>query len=132
MTMIWNVYDHDVNRREIKTYNVFKHHSFREDVEKLLKENLTYDEFSEKLNRIAQYYFWSRAEYEIVITSWVPHIDNEELDRLNKEREERVQKGYPCRSHSVNLDVGEKVDFYDQLHLNWEQFVKYVLSFKKN
>lgn len=123
--MIWYVYDHDINRREIKTYNVFKHHSFREDVEKLLKENLTYEEFDEKLNRIAQYYFWSRAEYEIVLTSWVPHIDNEELDRLNKEREEIPR----YRLHAVNLEVGEKVDFYDQLHLNWEQFTKYVYGF---
>lgn len=126
--MIWNVYNHDINRGKIKTFNVFKHHSFREDVEKLLKEDLTYDEFFERLNRIAQYYFWSKAEYEMVITSWVPHIDNEELDRINKEREE-----YPrYLAHHVNLDVGEKVDFYDQLHLNWEQFVKYVLTFKKN
>jgi len=124
--MIWNVYDHDINGREIKIYNVFKHHSFREDVEKLLKENLTYDEFSEKLNRIARYHFWSRAECEIVITSWVPHIDNEELDRLNKEREERRTYRY-----YVNLDVGEKVDFYDQLHLNWERFAKYVYGFRK-
>ncbi len=124
--MIWNVYDHDINRREIKTYNVFRHHSFREDVEKLLKENLTYDEFSEKLNRTAQYYFWSKSEYEIVIASWVPHIDNDELDRLNKEREERRSRAY-----SVNLDVGEKVDFYDQLRLNWEQFAKYVYGFSQ-
>ena len=126
--MIWNVYNHDINRREIKTYNVFKHNSFREDVEELLKENLNYDEFSEKLNRIAQYYFWSKAEYEIVITSWVPHIDNEELDRVDKEREEHPR----YLSHYVNLEVEEKLDFYDQLHLNWERFVEYVLSFKKN
>lgn len=125
--MIWNVYNHDINGRKIKIYNVFKHSSFREDVEMLLKENLTYDEFSEKLNRTAQYYFWSKAECEIVLTSWVPHIDNEELDRLNAEREERRTYRY-----YVNLDVGEKIDIYDQLHLNWEQFVGYVLSFKKN
>ena len=124
--MIWNVYKHDINDSEIKTYNVFKHHSFREGVEKLLKENLTHDEFSEKLNCIAQYYFWSKAEYEIVITSWVPHIDNDELDRINKKREEH--QGY---RYYVNLDVGAKVDFYDQLHLNWDRFVEYVLSFKK-
>ena len=127
MTMVWNVYDHDINCREIKTYNVFKHHSFREDVEELLKENLTYNEFDNKLNRIAQYYFWSKAEYEIVITSWVPHIDNEELDRLNKEREEYSHH----LLHSVNLEVGKKVDYYNQLHLNWEHFCHYVYGFSQ-
>ena len=125
--LVWNVYSHDINSREIKTFNVFKHSSFNKDVEELLKEKLTYDEFSEKLNRITQYYFWSKAECEIVITSWVPHIDNEELDRLNVERENRRTYRY-----YVNLDVGEKIDYYNQLHLNWEQFVEYVYNFKKN
>lgn len=124
--MIWNVYSHNINGREITTYNVFQHHYFRKDVEKLLKENLTYDGFSEKLKRTAQYYFWAKAEYEIVVTSWVPHIDNEELDRLNAERE----KHRTYRYH-VNLDVGNKVDFYSQLNLNWEQFAQYVYSFKR-
>lgn len=124
--MVWNVFNHNINNKEIDTLNVFKHSSFNEDIENLLKENLTYKEFSEKLNRIAQYYFWSKAECEIVITSWVPCIDNKELDRLNKEREKHQAYRY-----YVNLDVGEKVDIYDQLQLNWEQFVKYVYSFKK-
>lgn len=124
--MVWNVYDHDINNKQIKIYNIFKHSSFNQDVQKILNEDLSYIEFSEKLNRIAQYYFWSKAECEVVITSWVPHIDNKELDRLNAEREER--RG---RLYYVNLDVGEKVDIYDQLHLNWERFVSYVYSFKK-
>lgn len=41
---------------------------------------------------------------------------------------------YPAKiaiMRQINLDVGEKVDYYDQLHLNWEQFVKYVWSFKR-
>ena len=125
--MTWNVYNHDINGRKIKIYNVFKHSSFNEDIQKLLKEDLAYNEFTEKLNRIAQYWFWSKAEHEIVLTSWVPHIDNEELDRLNAEREKhRTYRYY------VNLDVGKKVDIYDQLRLNWNAFVEYVLSFKKN
>lgn len=124
--MTWNVYNYDINGRQIIIYNVFKHSSFKKDVEELLKEDLPYSEFDEKLNRIAQYYFWSKAECEIVITSWIPHIDNKELDRLNSEREKH--RSY---SYYVDLDIGEKVDIYDQLHLNWEQFVKYVLGFKK-
>ena len=125
--MIWNVYGHDINGREIKTYNVFNHGSFGKDVEELLKEDLAYDDFDETLNRLAQYYFWSGAECEVVITSWIPHIDNEELDRLNEEREKRRSRCY-----HVNLDVGKKIDYYDQLHLNWERFVQYVWQFKKD
>ena len=127
INMIWNVYDHDFNGRKIRIWNVFKHLSFNRDVQELLNENLTYEEFSKRLNRIAHYYFWSKAEYEIVITSWAPHINNEEIDRLNAERAMRES-----RSYYVNLDVRDKVDVYDQLELNWERFVDYVYNFKRN
>ena len=124
--MIWNVYAHDINRGEIRVWNVFKHGLFNRDVEKLLKEDLTYEDFSKRLKRETMYYFWSKAEYEVVITSWAPHIDNKELDRLNAEREKYSQ----YRLHNVNLDVGEKIDIYDQLLLNWEQFAESVWNFK--
>lgn len=130
--MIWNVFYHDFNGRKIKVWNVFNHGSFCRDVEEeLLRDDSvykTYEEFSERLRRVSQYYFWSRSEYEVVLTSWTSRIDNKELDRLNKRREE-----YPHHlSHSVNLEVGEKVDIHDQLELNWDAFAKYVWSFKKN
>ena len=120
-TMMWNVYIHDMSVGEIKPYNVFTHSSFSKEIDELLKEYMSYDEFSAKLKSIAQYYFWSKAEYEIVVTSWIPHISNEELDRLNSDRD--CRKGH---LYYVNLDVENKVDVYDQLHLNWEHFVEYV------
>ena len=125
--MNWNVYNHDINRKEIRAYNIFKHSSFNEDVQSLLKEDLTYEEFSEKLNRTARYYFWCKTEHEIVMTGIEPHIDNDELDRLNKERE-----GRQSRFYDVNLDIRNKVDIFDQLQLNWDCFARYVWDFKKN
>lgn len=126
--LVWNVYYHDVNGEKIKVVNVFKHSSFNKDVEKLLKEKsthgLTYNEFSKELKHIVQYYFWRKAEYEVVVTSWVPHIDNKELDRLISER-----ANHSCYSYYVNLDVENKIDIYEQLMLNWEQFVNYVWKF---
>ena len=124
--MVWNVYDYDINRKDINLYNVFKHHSFKQDVEELLKGNLTFNKFSKRLKNIAQYYFWSKAEYEIVITSWLPYIDNKELDRLVSERE-----NCQCRLYDVNLDVSKKIDIYNQLVINWDVFAAYVYSFKK-
>jgi hypothetical protein len=48
------------------------------------------------------YYFWSKAEWEIIISSW-PNRDNDEL----------------------------KIDVFDQVMLNWEAFVDYCWSNKK-
>ncbi len=127
----WFVYHHDFNGKEIKPFNIFNHGRFREDVEKNLKKCESKEEFAKKLKSSLMYYFWSKAEYEIVITSWAPHITMSELDRLNAEREETKEKynREPYRLY-VNPDVGEKIDVHDQVMLNWDIFVDYCWSYK--
>ncbi len=117
----WNVYMEDFNQREIKTFDVFRHSSFCNDVEKLLKQRLSRDDFSRELKSRAMYYFWSKSEYEIVITSFPPHITKEELSRLNSE--DSFYRYMP------SLETGLKVDIYQQLLLNWDRFVDYVYNF---
>jgi hypothetical protein len=130
--MEWNVYYHNFNKRTIERWNIFNHGRFAEDVNKLLKEDVTKEELAEKLKGKLFYYFGHKAEYEVVITSWVPHIDKQELDRLNAEYEEHYKKWgkYPYRIY-VNPDVGEKVDIYSQVWNNKDIFVDYVWSYKE-
>ena len=123
--MIWNVYLDDVNRREIKTYNVFNHSTFNEDVKELLQREMTYKEFSEKLESYAMYCFWSKCEYEVIATSFPPYIDKEEMNRVVEEYD-----SHPYRM-CVNLETAEKIDVYGQLKMNWKHFVDYVWNFKK-
>lgn len=123
--MTWNVYRCDINQREIEVYNVFEHYSFNVDVEKLLKKKISYEEFYEELKSLAMYYFWSKAEHEVVITEFPPYIDREEIDRLVAEKDEHPYRAY------VNLEAGTKVDIYGQLNLNWEQFALYVWGLAK-
>ena len=96
----WNVLYYNCNAQRIEPYNIFKHSSFAGDVKKLLKEDLTVEDFASKLKRILMYYFWSKCEHEVIIQAWPP-------------------------SHS---DVEKKVDIYDQVLLNWDVFVNYVLQ----
>lgn len=133
MKLEWNVYTHDFNSREIKTFNIFNHGRFLEDVKKDLKKYNTKEEFAERLRGRLFYYYGSKCEWEVVITSWVPHITMSELDRINAEREESKKK-YDRDPYSlyVNLDVGAKVDVYEQARLNWDVFVDYVWSHKKS
>lgn len=127
--MWWNVFREDINSREIEVFNIFCHGSFSEDVTKLKKKKLSREEFAKELKSISMYYFWCKSEHEVVITSWPPYIDSKELDRLNTEYEEHNQKWgrYPYRM-DVRLDVGKKIDIYQQLSLNWENFVDYVYN----
>ena len=98
-----------------------------------MKKCETKDKFAEELRRSLFYYFGSKCEWEVVITSWVPHITISELDRLNAEREETLKK-YNRNPYSlyVNPEVGEKVDVYEQVRLNWNVFVDYVWSHKRS
>lgn len=61
-------------------------------------------EFKEKLRKELMYWFWSKCEYEIVISPWVGR---------NKEEAE------------------VKIDIHDQVMLNFNRFVDYCWSFKE-
>lgn len=129
MTIVWNVYREDFNHRAIVKYNIFDHGGFSQDVKKLLEKNITKTEFAEQINRSLRYWFWCKSEHEIVLSSWPVYIDKAELNRLNTEYEEYNNKcgHYPYKIN-VTPDVDEKVSIYDQVMMNWDQFVEYVWS----
>ena len=132
MKLEYYVYYHNFNGRSIEKFNIFDHGRFLEDVKKDLKKYADKEEFSERLQGHLFYYYGSKCEWEVVITSWVPHITISELNRLNEEREKTL-KEYNREPYSlyVNPDVGEKQDVYEQVMLNWDLFVDYVWSHKK-
>ena len=122
--LAWYVYRHNINKDQIYKYDIFDHGRFREEVYELIsKRDITYEDFSEKLRCSLMYYFWSKAEHEIVITSFPPYIDKKEFDRLSSE-EFRVLS-------NVRLRCGEKIDIYEQVRMNWDVFVSYVWNSKK-
>lgn len=94
----WNVYIDDINKRKIIIFNVFKHYSFCEDLKEIIKKCKTIKDFSTELKRICMYYFWSKCEYEIILTCF---------PKWDKFKE-------------------EKIDVYSQLNLNWDKFVNYI------
>ena len=131
--MKWNVYYHNFNRKEIEVYNIFNHHNFRAEVEEHLKECINKEEFAEKLRRSLSYYFRAKAEWEIVLTSWTPHIDTVELKRLNAEYVAYVKEwGKEPYSFYVQPNVFEKIDVYSQVMNNWDIFVDCCWEEKDN
>ena len=79
---------------------MFNHGSFKNEVDMILKEKLSKEVFTEKLRREVMYYFWSKCEYEIILSPWTGRAD----------------------------DI--KIDIYDQIMMNFDRFVDYVWSFK--
>ena len=130
MKLEYYVYHHDFNKKTIEKYNIFNHGRFIEDVKRELKKCETKEEFAERLRRDLFYYFGSKCEWEVVVTSWVPHITVSELQRLNAERE-KILKEYNHEPYKlyVNPDVAEKIDIYDQVMLNFSYILDAVWSY---
>lgn len=100
--MEWNVYYYNnSNQKCIVQFNIFKHVKFEREVREALAKIDSKEDFSAELNRLVGYYYWSKAEWEIVITPWVG-------------------------DKSIEL----KIDVADQIRMNWFRFVDYVWSFK--
>lgn len=98
----WYVYYHDSNHNKIDTYNIFEHDSFKKEFNALLKCDLTKEVFADQLKHILMYYFWSKCQWETVLKPWVG-----------------------------DMNIGKKIDVYDQVILNWDKFVDYCWSFTK-
>ncbi len=95
----WYVYCEDLNGNSIKKFNIFNHYGVMEDLKKLDKKIKDYDEFCKKFNTTLMYYYWSKCEWEVIISDWPPSKrDPKEI----------------------------KVDVYDQIMLNKDIFFKYV------
>ena len=129
----WFVYRHDINSKKIIKYNIFDHLRFKEDVKKDLKKCKTKEEFAEKLKSNLQYYFWSKAEHEIVISSFPVHIKKEEFNRLTDEFKKDTERyGHEPYGMWICPDVGIKIDIYEQVMLNFSHVVNYIWLHKRS
>ncbi len=96
--LVWNVYVENFNNKNIEVYNIFDHVSLMKDFNKNIRKIKTFEEFCEAFERDLCYYYWSKCEWEIVLTSWPEYKNFRE----------------------------SKVDVFDQIMLNKDVFFKYV------
>ena len=96
----WNVFVHDINKRQMKIFNVFNHGRYRQEIIELLnrRDDYTLEEFKEKVKSSTMYYYWCKYEWEIIIAPWVGDFDKESV----------------------------KIDVYKQLEMNWNHYIKYL------
>lgn len=87
----YNVFYYNMNKKTIETVNVIKY--MLPFIKKLRQTDMTRDEFDREVKSEVMYEFWSKAEWEIIISGWCGD-GNEET----------------------------KIDVYDQIIANWEVF----------
>ncbi len=103
----WYVYREDYNAKEIEAFNIFEHTRFKNEVIDLINDKrLTKKEFKDEIRSLLFYYYAFKCEYEIVLTS------------------------FPYRIKDNALTIGKKVDIYQQVMLNFEQFINYLWGMK--
>jgi hypothetical protein len=96
----WYVLVENFNHKTIEKFNIFDHYRFMEDLTKNYKKNKNdFAAFSSQLESDLRYYYWSKCEWEVIVSSWPP---------AKKE------------------PIETKIDVYDQIKLNWDKFVNYT------
>ena len=100
----WYVYVAGIGN-EIRKFNVFNSFNFDTGCRKSFKKYKLPDqrkELEESIRGWAKYSFWSKSEYEIVLT--------------NLFHSERFKE--------------KQIDVYDQLEMNWDTFIEYTIKHK--
>lgn len=100
MELSWYVYRQDFNTNKILPWNIFEHGRLNKDTLDLLKRKIDKETFADAMKSNLMYYFWSKAEYEIILKNW------------------------------IGRDCEVKIDVYDQVMLNFDKFVDYLWSEK--
>ena len=130
----WKVKTFDCNTQAIVDYNVLK---YRENfIKKLKKKCATKEEFAEKLRREFQYIYWSRSEYELIVstdendriwlTPWVGCCEPEKTKIDVTDDENFDWRGFAeVHIKKQIYDNRAKVDIFDQLMFA-DQFEKLV------
>ena len=128
MELVWNVF---IERNDkIIIHNIFDHVRFMNDLVQI-KKYTDFEKFEKEVDLSLMYFYWSKCEWEVVVTSFPPYISNEELKSLSKERSEAIENyGRFIRTY-VNLETAEKVDVYRQVKMNWKPFIDYLWNNRK-
>ena len=142
--MEWNVFYYDINRRKISTFNIFDHCSFLEYTKKAIRKYKTKEKFAEQLKTELMYFFWSKAEYELIIEikdnrifllPWCGCRNPEEvkIEIFPIVTEEGFDWISFAELHTNKQIYGNKakIDIHDQVMFEWDKFCDYVWSNKK-
>lgn len=128
----WKVHYFDFNRNRIGSYDLFRHGKFPEYIQKHQNRCKSKEEFSDKVKSELMYYFWSRCEWEIIITKeqnriilkpWIGSRGEVSLDVTDDESfdwaafYEKMARSRAVRHGAIKIDV------YDQIMFRFGEFV---------
>lgn len=115
----WNVFRWDFNAHKLKTLNIFSWRPVETKIKDAYLEHYAvkgnYMQFKEEVKSILMFYFWAKREHEICVGD-LPWFEHNEDDVKFREQFNRW------------LKEAEKIDIWDQIELNWDRFIGYIVS----
>ena len=134
----WIVDYYDFNRNKISYHDVLK---YREDgIKKMRKKCETKEEFAEKLRREMMYYYWSKCEWEMIITKtednhiiltpWCGCKNPDEVAIDVTDNTDFDWNGFADKHIKRQIYKNSaKIDVWDQIEHRWKEFVDYVWNY---
>ena len=118
----FNVINYDINAKVFKPYDVIPY--LVDCYNKKKNKPVTFEQFKEFVKNESMYQWWSRCEYEIILSPW-PYIVSPS-ESYNKERENDVEA---WKEHwKKHLDECEKWDVHKQVMMNIDVITNLVIE----
>ena len=147
----WNVFYWDFNANKLSQLNIFHTVRFAESLDRRLNTKLTREEFYREVKAICAYSFWSKAEYELIIRdlfergNWEACLTRGTFTikptwygKAKKEVTFRTEDVFELDDYNMpygryyiqssQYDTSVKIDIYEQLNLNMDKLVDYIIN----
>ena len=108
----FNVIIYNINSKEFEYYNIIPY--LLSCYKKEKSKPKTFDEFKEFIKNESMYQWWSRCEYEIVLSPW-PYTSSPS-ERYDKKGEDDIEA---WKKHwKEHLNECQKIDIHQQVLMN--------------
>ena len=118
----FNVIVYNINSKKFEPYNIIPYLVSRYN--KKEKKPKTFDKFKEFVRDESMYQWWSRCEYEIILSPW-PYTSSPS-ERYDKKGEDDIEA---WKEHwKKHLKECEKIDVHDQVMMNLDVITSLVMD----
>lgn len=135
--MTYYVYTYNINANKIEIFNIFRHSRFREEIQKALNKYKGKAEFAKVVKGELLYYFWSKSEYELIVKltddnrvflyPWCGsrNPEDEKIEVTDEKDFDWISFAKQHISKQIYKNEA-KIDIYDQVRFQFDEFVDYV------
>lgn len=137
-TLKWYALYHEWNTDKFVYFNVLEYITHDATTMKKLRKYKHIDDvesFSELLRRELMYMFWGRTQWEVIITRvegriivtpWIPTLEDISLDVTDDEFDWLGFYEYMEEKRYSDANGDIKIDVYSQVLFKWDEFINYV------